>query len=89
VEQRGAVGVVELVEVAEALSEGVVGLPERPARGVFDEEVVDGDVEEFGELHDGFDRGRDLAVFVAADLAGVAVDLGGEVGLGPSAFFAE
>lgn len=38
--------------------------------GVFDEEVVDGDVEEFGELHDGFDRGRDLAVLVAADLVG-------------------
>jgi hypothetical protein len=66
-----------------------VGLAERPARGVLDEEVVDGDVEEFGELHDGFDRGRDLAVLVAADLAGVAGDLGGEVGLGPSAFLAE
>ena len=35
--------------------------------------VVDGDVEEFGELHDGFDVGRDLTVLAAADLAGVAV----------------
>lgn len=50
-----AVGVAELVEVGEAGADFVVSLPERPAHSVVDEEVVDGDVEEFGELHDGFD----------------------------------
>lgn len=79
-EQGGAVGVAELVEVGQPCAEVVVGLAEWPPAGVFDEETVDGDVEEFGELHDGFDRRRDLAVLVAADLAGVAADLGGEVG---------
>lgn len=57
---------VELVEVTQ---------PDR----VLDEEMVGGGVEEIGEFHDGFDRGRDLAVLVATDLAGIAVDLEAEL----------
>ena len=33
--------------------------------------------------------GGDAAVLVAADLAGVAADLGGEVGLGPAVLLAQ
>jgi hypothetical protein len=72
----------EFVEVGKPGAEFVVGLAERSPGGLFDEQVVDGDVEELGELHDDLDRGRDLAVLVAADLAGVACDLGGVVRLG-------
>lgn len=57
---------------------------QRPAGGVVEEEVVAGHVEGFGQADDGV-RGRgDVAVLVAADLAGVAADLGGEVTLGPT-----
>src|ERR1700694_3301579 len=45
------------------------------------EKVVAGHVEGFGEADDGVRGGGDVAVFVAADLAGVGADLGGEVGL--------
>lgn len=50
-EQGGAVGVAAFVEVGQSCAEFVMGLAEWPPGGAVDEEVV----EEFGELHDGFD----------------------------------
>ena len=52
--------------------------------GVFEEQVVGGDVGDFGEPDDDVGAGGDAGVLIAADLAGVAADLGGEVGLGPA-----
>jgi hypothetical protein len=60
---------------------GFVGGASGTPGGVFEEQVVGGDVEDFGEPDDDVGAGGDAAVLVAADLAGVAADLGGEVGL--------
>jgi hypothetical protein len=37
-----------------------------------------------GHADDGFEAGRDFVVLLAGDLAGVGVDLGGELGSGPA-----
>lgn len=80
---------VEGGEGGELIAEGVLGGVQRPLGGAGDDEVVDGDVEDFGDADDGFEAGGDFAAFVAADLPGVAVDLGGEFGLGPAVFGAQ
>lgn len=68
---------------------GVWGV-EGAAWCVFDEEVVDGDVEGLGDVDDGVGVGCDFSGFVAADLVGAGgADGLGEVVLGPGSFFAE
>lgn len=85
----GAFFVGELVEVGEACVDVAAGCVEGAALGVVDEQVVDGEVEGLGHADDGFEAGGDLVVLVAGDLAGVGVDLGGELGLGPAGFGAQ
>jgi hypothetical protein len=51
---------------------GFVGGALRAARGVIEEQVVGGDVEDFGQAEDHVGRWRDPAVLVSADLGGVA-----------------
>ena len=53
------------------------------------EQVVAAHVERLGQSDDGVGRGGDVAVLIAADLAGVRTDLGGEVPLGPPLFAAQ
>lgn len=61
----------------------------RGRRGdVVDEEVVDGDVERFGDADDGVEGWGDAAVLVAADALRVGADAFGELGLGPAGFLA-
>ena len=76
----------EFGDVVDVFAEGVFGGVEWPSRAGVDEEIVGADVEDFGEADDGFGGGAHAAVFVAADLAGVGADLGGEIGLGPAVF---
>ena len=52
-EDEGAFAGVEGGEVGEFVAEGVFGGVQWPAWGGLDEEVVGGDVEDFGESHDG------------------------------------
>ena len=56
---------VELAELVEAVGEFVVVGGEWLAGGAFDDEVVDGDVEGFGEADEGGDGGGEFAVFAA------------------------
>jgi len=46
----------EFVETREMLTEDVLGGAERPAGGVFDEQVIAGDVEGLGDADDGVGR---------------------------------
>ncbi len=62
----------------------MLGGVEGSARDAVDEEVVNGDVEGFGDLHDSVDVGGDALVLVAADALAVGADLVAELGLGPA-----
>ena len=72
---------VELAELVDAVGEFGVGFVEGSAGCAFDDEVVDGDVEGFGEADEGGDGGGEFSVFVSADALGVGVDACAEVGL--------
>ena len=72
---------VELAELVEAVGEFGVGVVEGAAGGAFDDEVVDGDVEGFGEADEGGDGGGEFAGFVSADALAVGADACAEVGL--------
>ena len=80
---------VELAELVDSVGEFGVGFVEWASGCVFDDEVVDGDVEGFGEADEGGDGGGEFSVFVSADALGVGADAGAEVGLGPVVFFSE
>jgi hypothetical protein len=87
----GAVFGVEFADVAEAVTEAVVGPVEGTSGDVFEHQVVHGDVQHFGDAGDAGDDvegGGDAPVLVAADLAGVGADLGGQFALGPAGFVA-
>jgi integrase/recombinase XerD len=73
----------------QAVAQGVLDRgAERSAGRVVDERVVTAHVERLGQADDGVGRGGDVAVLIAADLARVGTDLGGQVPLGPSLFLA-
>lgn len=59
-DEGGAVVVADLAEVGASFAEQVGGSAEGPTRGAFDEQVVGGDVEGFGEFDDDVDRRADL-----------------------------
>jgi len=67
---------------ARRASSALPGACRGPPGRVGGDKVVDAGVEGLGDADDGFETGGDPAVFVAADLAGVAADLLGELGLG-------
>ena len=75
-----------MVEVGEAVAEAGVGCVQGPSGGGVDDEVVQGDVEGFGDADQGVQGRGDAPVFVSGDLAGVGADGFGELGLGPAAF---
>src|SRR5215468_9480638 len=77
-EYGGALVVGELAEVGKAGVEDAVGGVQELAGGVGGDEEVDAGVEGLGDADHGFEAGGEPAVFVAADLAGVAADLVGE-----------
>ncbi len=81
VEDGVAVVGVELAELVDAVGEFGVGFVEGASGGAVDEEVVDGDVEGFGEADEGGDGGGEFSVFVAADSLAVGAEAGAEVGL--------
>lgn len=86
VEEGLLVSLGEFGDVGESADEGVFGGVEWSAVDVVEDEVVEADVEGFGDAGEGVEAGRDAPVFVAADLAAVAADLFGKFGLGEAGF---
>jgi len=88
VEQGALVVVVEFGGFGDAGFEEVGGGVERPAGLVVEDEVVEAGVECFSDAGESVEAGRDAAVLMAADLASVAADAFGELGLGPAVLVA-
>lgn len=86
VEQGALVVVAQLGGFGNAGFEEVGGGVERPARLVVEDEVVEAGVEGFGDAGERFEAGGDATVFVSGDLAAIASDALGELGLGPAGF---